>query len=304
MDRIGNKPFSELLRVLPACLRDAVLYAGTDELEEIRVRTGRPVQLLYAQKERMLALTADERFCALLLESLCEHSAFAREAELREGFLTLRGGCRVGISGRAEMRDGRIAHMAQVTSFSLRIAREHKGCARGALPMLLNANGSPVPTLLLSPPGAGKTTLLRDAARLLSDGGTGWRGYKVALADERGELAGASGGTPLLDVGLRTDVMDGCPKAEAMERMLRSMSPEIIVTDELGSAADAEAVCRAAAGGVCVLASAHAGSIADAARKPYLAQLLNNGSFHQVLVLERNGRDVKLRTYACGEAAI
>lgn len=86
--------------------------------------------------------------------------------------------------------------------------------------------------------------------------------------------------------------------------MLRSMSPEIIVTDELGSAADAEAVCRAAAGGVCVLASAHAGSIADAARKPYLAQLLNNGSFHQVLVLERNGRDVKLRTYACGEAAI
>lgn len=170
--------------------------------------------------------------------------------------------------------------------------------------MLLNANGSPVPTLLLSPPGAGKTTLLRDAARLLSDGGTGWRGYKVALADERGELAGASGGTPLLDVGLRTDVMDGCPKAEAMERMLRSMSPEIIVTDELGSAADAEAVCRAAAGGVCVLASAHAGSIADAARKPYLAQLLNNGSFHQVLVLERNGRDVKLRTYACGEAVI
>ena len=266
MDRIGNKPLSELLRVLPACLRDAVLYAGTDELEEIRVRTGRPVQLLYAQKERMLALTADERFCALLLESLCEHSAFAREAELREGFLTLRGGCRVGISGRAEMRDGRIAHMAQITSFSLRIAREHKGCARGALPMLLNTNGSPVPTLLLSPPGAGKTTLLRDAARLLSDGGTGWRGYKVALADERGELAGASGGTPLLDVGLRTDVMDGCPKAEAMERMLRSMSPEIIVTDELGSAADAEAVCRAAAGGVCVLASAHAGSIADAAR--------------------------------------
>ena len=80
MDRIGNKPLSELLRVLPACLRDAVLYAGTDELEEIRVRTGRPVQLLYAQKERMLALTADERFCALLLESLCEHSAFAREA--------------------------------------------------------------------------------------------------------------------------------------------------------------------------------------------------------------------------------
>ena len=108
----------------------------------------------------------------------------------------------------------------------------------------------------------------------------------------------------MLDVGIRTDVMDGCPKAEAMERMLRSMSPEVIVTDELGNAADAEAVCRAAAGGVCVIASAHAGSVAEAKRKPYLAPLLENGSFHQAILLERRGKKLSLQVHACGKAAV
>lgn len=107
-----------------------------------------------------------------------------------------------------------------------------------------------------------------------------------------------------MDVGLRTDVMDGCPKAEAMERMLRSMSPEIIVTDEIGSTADAEAICRASAGGICVIASAHAGSVADAARKPYLAPLLQNGCFRQALLLARRGRELSLRAYPCGGATI
>ena len=304
MREIGNRPLEELLRVVPARLREHIWEAGTEELEEVRIRAGRPVQLLYAERERLLPLAADERFCGLLLESLCEHSAYAREPELREGFLTLRGGCRVGISGRAVVSGGRVAHMAAVTSFNLRIAREHKGCAENALPMLIDRHGMPIPTLLLSPPGVGKTTFLRDAARLLSDGGTARRGYKVALADERGELAGANGGAPLLDVGIRTDVMDGCPKAEAMERMLRSMSPEVIVTDELGNAADAEAVCRAAAGGVCVIASAHAGSVAEAERKPYLAPLLENGSFHQAILLERRGKELSLQVHACGKAAV
>lgn len=302
MEETGNRPIKELLRVLPTRLRTAVLDAGTDGLEEIRVRAGRPVQLLYAQRERMLSLIADECFCTLLLESLCEHSAYAREAELREGFLTLRGGCRIGVSGRVALSDGKISHMAQIASFSLRIAREHKGCAEAALPLLLDRAGLPVPTLLISPPGVGKTTLLRDTARLLSDGDAGRRGFKVAIADERGELAGANGGVPLMDVGLRTDVMDGCPKAEAMERMLRSMSPEIIVTDEIGSTADAEAICRASAGGICVIASAHAGSVADAARKPYLAPLLQNGCFRQALLLARRGRELSLRAYPCGGA--
>ncbi len=300
MNGIGNRPLEELLRVLPSSLRAAVVQAGTDTLEEIRVRAGRPVQLLYADRERMLAFVADSRFSALLLERLAEHSLYAREAELREGFLTLRGGCRAGISGRMAASGGKVTHMAEAASFNLRIAREHKGCADAALPLLLEG-GRPVPTLLLSPPGVGKTTLLRDIARQLSDGGAGRRGYKTAIADERSELAGTADGVPLLDVGIRTDVMDGCPKADAMERMLRSMSPEVIITDELGSAADTEAVCRASAGGVCVIASAHGGSIGDAERKAYLAPLLKNGCFRQVLLLSRQGNKLQLRSYPLGE---
>lgn len=303
MNEIGNRPLNELLRVLPARLRTAVLQAGTEGLEEIRVRAGRPIQLLYAEKEYMLPLVAEASFCTLLLENLCEHSAYAREEELKEGFLTLPGGCRIGVTGRAALECGNITHMARVACFSLRIAREHKGCAEPALPMLLDQAGRPIPTLLLSPPGTGKTTFLRDVARLLSNGGLGRRGFKVAVADERGELAGANGGIPLLDVGLRTDVMDGCPKADAMERMLRSMSPEIIVTDELGNEADAQAVCQASAGGVCVIASAHAGSIADVKRKIYLAPLLENGCFQQAMLLERNGNKLRFYAYPCGEVA-
>ena len=299
MNEIGNRPLQELLRVLPACLSGAVLEAGTDELEEIRVRTGRPVQLLYAGDERILPLFADEAFCSLLLENLAEHSTYVRQAELCEGFLTLRGGCRVGVTGRISIG----GHMVDVTSFNLRIAREHKGCADGALPLLMK-DGALMPTLILSPPGMGKTTLLRDIARQLSNGTDGRRGYKVAIADERSELAGGGGGVPILDVGLRTDVMDGCTKAQAMERMLRSMSPEVIVTDELGNMADAEAVCRASSGGICVLASAHGGAVSDIMRRPYLAPLLGNGCFHQVIQLTRQGSRLGLQVYPLMEAAI
>ena len=154
--------------------------------------------------------------------------------------------------------------------------------------MLLNANGSPVPTLLLSPPGAGKTTLLRDAARLLSDGGTGWRGYKVALADERGELAGASGGTPLLDVGLRTDVMDGCPKAEGMIMLIRSMGPQVIAVDEIGTPEDVHAIEYAMHCGCKMLATVHAESMEELRKKPLFNRMIGEGRFERYILLGNN----------------
>ncbi len=293
MQEIGNRPFRELLRLLPGVLRNAVENAGTDMLEEIRVREGRPTQLLYTNRERLLPAIPEAGFCAKTLEALSEHALFVREKELEEGFLTVRGGSRVGVAGHYVRRNGK-SSFAAATSCNIRIAREHKGAADILMPYLFSDSGQLKSALILSGPGRGKTTILRDAARQLSNGSGTRGGVKVALADERCELAGGNSGAPILDVGLRTDVMDGCKKAEAMERLIRSMSPNVIVTDELGNMEDAHAAMYASACGTALIASAHAGSIEEAMRKPHIRMLIENGCFAEVLFLQRDAERVLL----------
>lgn len=291
-----KNPISLLQPFMPHWLRAAVELEDANGLEEIRVRAGRPIQLVYAAHERMLPLSPDATLLYELLESLCAHSVAAMERELAQGYITVRG-CRVGISGRAVAREGGggIARYSHVTGFNLRIAREVRGCAEPVMQELYDGEGGVYSTLVLSAPGAGKTTLLRDAARILSEGWRGERGRKVSLADERGELAGAYLGVPTFDVGTRTDVTDGCMKAEAMRSLIRSMSPEVLVTDEIGSDADAEAVLLAGTSGVAVLASAHARDEKEALRKPYLKKLADAGCFEKCLVLRREGECANIR---------
>ncbi|HOG00373.1 MAG TPA: stage III sporulation protein AA, partial [Clostridia bacterium] len=236
----------------------------------------------------------DAALCRELLEYLCEQSVAACERELAQGYVTVRG-CRVGISGKAVARDGAIARYAHVTGFNLRVAREVRGCAEPVMNEIYDGEGGVNSVLVLSAPGAGKTTLLRDAARILSDGWRDERGRKVCVADERGELAGTYLGQASFDLGCRTDVTDGCMKSEAMRQMIRSMSPEVLVTDEIGSDEDAEAVMLAAASGVAVLASAHARDERDAMRKPHLKKLAESGSFDKFLVLRREGEKARIR---------
>lgn len=292
----AKNPISVLHPFIPQWLRAAIEREDIEGLEEIRVRAGRPIQLVYASGERMLPLSPDAELLFELLESLCEHSVAAKERELAEGYLTVRG-CRVGISGRAVARgsEGSIARYSHVTGFNLRLAREVRGCAEPVMHEFYDGEGGVMGALVLSAPGAGKTTLLRDAARLLSDGWRSERGRKVAVADERGELAGAYLGVSTFDVGARTDVTDGCNKAEAMRSLIRSMSPEVLVTDEIGSDADAQAVLWAAASGVAVLASAHARDEREALRKPYLKTLIEAGCFDKLLVLRREGNYANIR---------
>ncbi|MDP3486426.1 MAG: ATPase, T2SS/T4P/T4SS family, partial [Bacillota bacterium] len=135
-------------------------------------------------------------------------------------------------------------------------------------------------TLVISPPQAGKTTLLRDIARQLSD-----KGQRVCIVDERSEIAGCYNGCPQLDVGLRTDVMDGCPKAEGMLMALRALSPDVIITDEIGRAEDAAAIEEALNSGVRVIASAHGSTYEEVAARPNLSTLLQRGLFQRVVIL-------------------
>ncbi|MDO5110917.1 MAG: stage III sporulation protein AA [Clostridia bacterium] len=252
-------------------------------LEEIRVRVHRPVQLIGSDYDELLwQESIDERLCAVLLEGLSEHSIYAYERERSQGYFTIRGGYRVGICGRM----GGEGSMAEVSGFNIRIAREWKGCADNVMPHLVDGAGAPVSALLLSAPGVGKTTMLRDIARQFSDGKR-VRARKVAIADERGEIAGCYLGTPLLDVGQRTDVMDGYPKAQAVSMLIRSMSPAVIITDEIGGSEDALALRDASQSGVAVVASAHAGDRASATARPELRALLEEGLFRQIIELYR-----------------
>lgn len=179
------------------------------------------------------------------------------EEELRKGFITIPGGHRIGLAGRTVLSGGGVEHLRDITGFNVRIAREVPGIADGVLPYLLDKGRQRMMhTLILSPPQHGKTTLLRDLARQISLGELGKRegirpGLKVGIVDERSEIAGSRRGVPAFDVGPRTDVLDGCPKAEGMMMMIRSLSPDVLIADEIGRPEDAEAVTEPACRNIC-----------------------------------------------------
>lgn len=288
-------PFERIRALLPDRL-----FLGVDttclekNCEEIRVRVNRTVRFTVSGRELKGGIIADEALCADVLEGLSEHSAFSMENELREGFFTARGGCRVGVCGRMYSENQSITRLWNISGFNIRIAREIKGCADGIVNAITAQHGLCLRGLLvLSPPGVGKTTLLRDAARQLSN-----LGSSVAVADERGELAACYLGVPTMDVGERTDVMDMCPKAEAVKRLVRSMNPNVIVTDEIGSQAEADALMDAMNCGVAALASAHAEDIEHAMLRPHIKRLIESGCFGYCATVKKHadgGRSVKVQ---------
>ena len=284
----------DLFPYLPPGVR--TLLDGVDRtapLEEIRVRAGKPLQLCFTGYERLLygpgggpAATAED--CEQMLTLLCQQSVYAWEEELKNGFLTLEGGYRVGLCGRGEMGGANLERLGCVTSFNIRIARQAPGVAAELLPRLLDGWGGLLSTLIVSPPGCGKTTMLRDMARLCSLGQCGARPSRVALVDTRYELAGAVRGVGTLDVGPRTDVLSGVPKGTGIRMMVTGMAPDLLVTDELATVDEANAALEAAACGTAVAASAHAGGCGSLRRRETLRLLLAAGLFQRIVVLGRS----------------
>lgn len=295
----------EIYGILPGDLRRIVsqLPSGSlAELVEIRLRSERPLMVNLIRHDAFL--TRESKFTSdpaaayrvsgedmlKTIQLMSNSSIYALEEELRNGFLTLPGGHRVGLVGKVNLQEGRIKTISHIGGLNIRLARQFPGTADKALPFLIEKKTNRLyHTLILSPPCCGKTTLLRDIIRQVSNGipALNFRGITVGVVDERSEIAGCYKGIPQLDVGLRTDVLDACPKAQGMILLIRSMSPEVLAVDEIGRMEDIQALEEALNAGIRVVATIHGSSLEDLTRRPALQYLLEQRIFQRVVVLGR-----------------
>ncbi len=291
----------EILNLFPEESRDRwrEVAKQAKRLQEIRLRAGMPLSILVDNREyfvdrqgRIVDMPGEAarplpEELESLLGHLCKYSIYAFADEIRQGFLTVQGGHRVGLAGQVILDgEGRIKNMKYIRYLNIRIAHQIRGAADALMPCLYE-DGQVMSTLLISPPGGGKTTMLRDIIRQVSDGTVYGRGINVSVVDERSEIAGSYLGVSQNDVGIRTDVLDGCPKVEGMMRLIRSMAPRVLAVDEVGSLADAQALQMAGGCGCKLLATIHGGSMEEVRRKDYMRYIMEQGLFERYVMLDR-----------------
>lgn len=286
----------ELFSIFPQLLLEAVeeLALPPGQLQEIRIRANRPLLAVCGNREYRSKRIIKKEELREILAYLSNYSLYAYEEELSRGFLSLPGGHRVGIVGRTVLQEGRVKTVTEVSSLNLRFAHEVRGCADRLLPYL-RAEERLMSTLIASAPGHGKTTLLRDLIRQISDGYDGYPGLTVGVVDERSEIAGTFRGLPGNDVGMRTDVLDGCPKAEGMMMLIRSMAPKAVAVDEIGSRGDTEALLSAMNCGCVLFSTVHGSSMEELLGKPVLREMIDLGLFERYVFLDGSRKPGRIR---------
>lgn len=260
--------------------------------QEIRLRVNRPVEIndglrmYWLSKHRF-----SQKDAATFLSSISEYSIYRLESELRQGYITIEGGHRIGITGRVNVENGRVRSLQHITSFNIRIASEQVGVSHSLIPHLWGKRW--FNTLVIGPPQSGKTTLLRDMARVAATGSVNREAMKVGIVDERSEIAASVDGIPQMQLGYRSDVLDRCPKSEGMMMLIRSMSPEIIVADEIGSEKDVYAVEEAVRAGASLFCTIHGEDYKDIQTRPSMKRLIENQVFERYVVI-RNRQIIHL----------
>lgn len=279
-----------LSSILPETVYSAISKLPFNTLNEIRLRVGKKIVVCLAGKSYYLSanglsnnnegIYVDRQMIEYVIKQATEYSLYALNNQIKQGFISLQGGIRIGLAGEVVFENKILKTIKNCSSLNIRVPHEVKNCSLNAFNYILKENFHN--TLILSPPGCGKTTFIRDLVYQLSNHNYC---YNVLIADERFEIASVTNGEPQLNVGEFTDVYSGCTKSFAFENGIRSLRPDIIVTDEIATEKDVEAINYASACGVGVLASAHCENIAEFKRKPYFEELIKNKVFKRIVVL-------------------
>lgn len=278
LDKILTKlpvEIEEQIRDLPGQIRR--------NLEEVRIRNGANIVIYSSGKEYELESRTGSKIDNILINnifnSLLNHSAYAYQEELANGYITIEGGHRVGICGRTVLENGKVKTIKDISSINIRRSREIIGVSDPCMGYLLKERNRIYNTIIISPPKCGKTTLLRDMIRNFSG-----MGFQVGVCDERSEISGMYNGRTSYDLGIRTDVLDGCPKEKGMIMLIRSMSPDLIATDEIGRREDCHAIESAVCAGISLLTTIHGSSFEDV-RNSGIGELVEKGVFERLIFL-------------------
>lgn len=277
----------EILNILSKDIYSEIYRVkNLESIQEIRLNIDKPLIVLNNNKEIILDYKISANDLKFIMQKISNYSLYAFEEEIRQGYITIQGGHRVGLSGQCVMEKGAVKTIKNISSMNIRICREVKGCSRHIINNIIE-NGQVLNTVIISPPKCGKTTMLRDLARNISDGidSINLLGKRTVVIDERSEIAACFRGVPQMDVGLRTSVYDNCLKSEGMLMAIRSMAPEVIICDEIGTYKDIESLVLAYNSGVNIIATIHGNNIEDLYKRPVFSSLLENKIIKRVVVL-------------------
>lgn len=289
-----TKTMNLMTKYFPKHIKEALENNISEEevniIEEIRIRINLPIIVKLAEKEKIIDYKVSTEDINYIFQKICENSIYAYQNQIANGFVTIKGGNRVGIVGTAVVQNGNVTNLNYVSGLNFRIAQEIIGCSNKIMPNIIRGE-TIYNTLIIAMPGMGKTTLLRDIIRNLSngftDGNTKIKGQNISVIDERGEISATYRGGSQNDLGIRTDVLNDIPKAIGMKMAIRSMAPQIIAADEIGSVDDVNAIQYAICCGIKGIFTAHGNSVEDVKKNTELKSLIDNKIFEKFIIIKK-----------------
>lgn len=259
-----------------------------EQIQEIRIRVGRPIILKLHNLDILIEYIVNQTEVLQILEKICENSIYAYKNQICNGYITIKGGHRIGITGSAVVENEKIINIKYITSLNFRIARQVLNCSNKIIGQVIDEKNQDIyNTLIVSPPGRGKTTILRDLIRKLSNGidEINFKGRTCGVVDERGEIAAMYKGVPQNDIGIRTDIIENISKAKGIKILIRTMAPEIIACDEIGSKEDVEAIQEAIISGVKGIFTMHGRTLEDVKSNSQINKLIEENKIEKIIFI-------------------